>query len=87
MIGCQHQQQRVIAVGRRLQCGHRHRRCGVAPHRLQQDRFRLHADLPHLLCHDEAVVFVADQQGSRQGLEPGEPLLRLLQQRCVAVTA
>ena len=87
VIRRQHQQQGVLAVGRGLQCGHRHRRGGVAAHRFQQDRIGLHADLPHLFSHDEAVVFIADQQGSCKGVQALKPLLGLLQQRGLSVSA
>ena len=68
MVRRQHQQERVIAVGGGLQCGHGHRWSGVASHRLQQDRVGFNAQLAHLFRHDEAVVLIADQQGSRQSL-------------------
>ena len=86
VIRRQHQQQRVVAVGGGLQRRQRDGRGGVAPHRLQQNRIRFNSDLAHLLSHDEAVAFVADQQWCRQGIQTGEPLVGLLQQRCITVT-
>jgi hypothetical protein len=67
-------------MGQGLQGRHRYRRCGVAAHGLQQDARRLHADLPHLLGHDEAMVFVADQQRGMQPVDPLQTLNGLLQQ-------
>jgi len=61
VVGGEHQQQRIVAAGGNLQGGDGHGGCGIAAHRLQQDAGRLHADLAHLLGHDEAVVLVADQ--------------------------
>ena len=58
----QHQQQGIFPMGGGLQRCYRHRRSGIAADRLQQDRLGLHADLAQLLGHDEAVVFIADQQ-------------------------
>ena len=62
MVCREHQQQGIIPLGRGLQRCNRHRRGGIAANRLQQDRLGLHADLAQLLGHDEAVVFIADQQ-------------------------
>ena len=85
MILRQRQQQRVVALGCGLQSRHRHRRRGVAADRLQQDPRQLHADLAHLLGHDEAVALVADQQRRRQAGQPLQPLLRLVQQGLLTV--
>ena len=87
MVCCQHQQQWVIAARGGLECGHRYRWGGVAAHRFQKDGVGLDPDLAHLFGHDEAVVFVADQQGSCKGIEALESLLGLLQQRRITVTA
>ena len=59
----QHKEQGIFPMGGGLQRCYRYRRGGIAANRLQQDRLRLHADLAQLLGHDEAVVFIADQQG------------------------
>jgi hypothetical protein len=75
MVRRQHQQEGVITIGGGLQCGHGHCWSGVASHWLQQDRVGFNAQLAHLLRHDEAVVFIADQQWSRQCLQPLESLL------------
>ena len=61
VVGGEHQQQGIVAPGGGLQGGHGHGGCGVAAHGLQQDGGGVSADLSHLLGHDEAVVFVADQ--------------------------
>ena len=80
VVGGEHQQQRIVAPGGGLQGGHGYGRGGVAADGFQQDGGGVSADLPHLFGHDEAVVFVADQQGRGQAFEPVEPLLGLLQQ-------
>ena len=80
----QDQQQGVIALGRGLKCRHRHRRGRVAAYRLQQDPRRFYADLAHLLGHDEAVIFIADQQWRCQPLQALQSLLGLLQQGFLA---
>ena len=85
VVGGQHQQQRVLAMGRGLQGRDRHGRRGVAAHRFQQDPGRLHTDLAHLLGHDEAVLLVADQQRCPQAVQALQPLLGLLQQGLVAI--
>ena len=67
-------------MGGGLQRCYRHRRGGIAADRLQQDRLGLHADLAQLLGHDEAVVFIADQQGCAEARQALQALLGLLQQ-------
>ena len=44
--------------------------CGVATHWFKQDRTGFHIDLTHLLGHDEAVVFIADQQRLPERFNP-----------------
>ena len=85
VVGSEHQQQRVIARGHGLEGGNGHGRCGVAAHGLQQDRRGIHADLAHLLGHDEAVVFVADQQRRLEICNSLQTLLGLLQQGLFAL--
>ena len=61
MVSGEHQQQGIVSSGAGLQGRHGHGRRRVPPHGFQQDGRRLHADLPHLLGHNEAMVLVADQ--------------------------
>ena len=87
VVGGQHQQQRVGAAGAGLEGRHGHGGSGVTTHRLQQNAGGFHVDLAHLLSHDEAVVFVADQQRGRQGRQPLEALVGLLKQRFITAAS
>ena len=69
VIRRQHQQQRVIAIGRRLKCATV--TAGAVLRPIGSSKIaRFDPDLTHLLGHDEAVVFVADQQGDAKASSP-----------------
>ncbi len=62
VIGRQDQQQRIDALVPGVQRRHRHRRRGIAAHRLQNHHRRLDADRAQLLGHHEAVFLIAHHQ-------------------------
>ena len=54
---------------------------------LEQDGIRFDADLTHLLRHDEAMVFIADQQRRSEAVQTVQALMGLLQEGGIASTA
>ena len=87
VVGRQYQQQWVLPPSCGLQRCHRDRRRRVPPHWFQQDGVGFNADLPHLLGHDEAMVFIADQQRCLEAIETLQPLLGLLHQGGITLPA
>ncbi|MCY1294388.1 hypothetical protein D9M70_436800 [compost metagenome] len=83
MVGGQHQQQVVAPLGEHLQRRQGHRRRGVAPERLEQQRLGGDADGRQLLVDDEAVLLVAHHDGLLHALER-QALQGLLEQRLLA---
>ena len=60
LVGRRHHQHRVGAILGCGQRGQRQRGCGIAAHRLQQDRAWIDAQLAQLVQQQEAVFLVAD---------------------------
>ena len=84
MIGGQHQQQRIVAVGGRLQSRHGHRRGGVAAERLEDHRLGGPADLAQLFGDHEAMGIVAHHQRRPHAGQPVQAQHRLLQHGLLA---
>jgi hypothetical protein len=84
MVRRQHQQDRVLGLGKRLARRQRDGRRSVAPHRLQQDAGLFHAQLAQLLGHQEAMLLIADQLRQRD-VGAFQPRDGLLQHRQVCV--
>jgi hypothetical protein len=73
------EQEQLLRV-RRLQCGQRHCRRGIARHRLQHDRAGQRLAL-HGVAHHEAVFFRADARDARSRVrEQPDPLQRQREQ-------
>jgi hypothetical protein len=88
LVGRGDNEHRVGAGVERVQRGQRQRRRGIAPARLEQHRSRVEPALAQLVEHEEAVLFVADDQrrSDRDALagQRGEPARGLLEQALVA---
>lgn len=78
VVGSQHQQNRVGAIGGRFQRGQGDGWRSVASQRLENDATAAHLRHTQLLGDDEAVVFVADHYCRRvlQTLEPSQRALK-----------
>ena len=84
-----HDEHRIGAIGRGMQGRQRHRRRGVAAHRLQQHGGRWQFQFAQLVEHQETVLLVADDERRRDrdvlGGQRREPLGGLLEQALVAL--
>jgi hypothetical protein len=81
----QHQQHGIVIAAREAaQRRQRHRRCGVAPGRLEQDLGVVYTGSAQLLGHQETVFLVAHHQRRRQLAKALEAQHGLLQQAVLA---
>jgi len=78
MIGRQHQEQWIFALGGGSQRRNGDRRRGIATDRFEQNA-AFQADLAQLFGHDKAVVFVAYHQRCGQRRYAIQPRQRFLQ--------
>jgi hypothetical protein len=65
VVGRKHEQDRILVLAQGQERAQGSGRGRVPPDRLKDDGLGLHADLPQLLGHHEAVLLVADDDGRR----------------------